>query len=64
MPPSRSQRRQQRQQRHCTRTEINIVNNAELRANAQHILTFIRAARPKNTSLAYSPKQKEFKVRP
>jgi hypothetical protein len=64
MPPSWSQRRQQRQQRHCTRTEINIVNNAELRANAQHILTFIRAARPKNTSLAYSPKQKEFKVRP
>ena len=59
MPPGRSQR-------HCrtrTRTEINIVNNAELRANAQYVLTFIRAARPKNTSLAYSPKQKEFKVR-
>jgi hypothetical protein len=50
MPPSRSQ---QRQQRYCTQTEINIVNNAELRANAQHILTFIQAARPKNTSLAY-----------
>jgi len=49
-------------QRH-NRTEINIVNNAELRANAQNVLTFIRESRPKNTSLAYTPKQKEFKVR-
>ena len=47
----------------CNRTEINIVNNAELRANAQNVLTFIRESRPKNTSLAYTPKQKEFKVR-
>ena len=45
------------------RTEINIVNNAELRANAQNVLTFILESRPKNTSLAYTPKQKEFKVR-
>ena len=56
MPPSRSQRHNR------TRMEINIVNNAELRANAQSILTTIRASRPKNTSLMYSPKQKEFKV--
>jgi hypothetical protein len=48
MVPSRSQRQ--------NRTEINIVNNAEPRANAQS------ASRPKNTSLAYSPKQREFKV--
>ncbi|KAL2801748.1 hypothetical protein BJX63DRAFT_416668 [Aspergillus granulosus] len=45
------------------RVEINIANNAELRANAQHILTMIRASRPKNTVLAYEPKQQEFKVR-
>ena len=67
MPPSRSQQcqqRQQRQQHYCMQTEINIVNNAELHANAQCILTSIQVARPKNTSLAYSPKQKEFKVRP
>jgi hypothetical protein len=58
MPPGRSQRHS----RTRTRTEINIVNNAELRANAQHVLTFIQAVRPKNTSLTYSPKQREFKV--
>ena len=45
------------------RVEINIANNAELRANAQHILALMRATRPKNTSLAYNLKQKEFKVR-
>jgi hypothetical protein len=44
------------------RAEINIVNNAELRANAQNILTTIRESRPKNTCEAYEPKQKEFKV--
>ena len=46
------------------RVEINIANNAELRANAQHVLTLTRAARPKNTSSTYDPKQKEFKVIP
>ena len=46
------------------RVEINIANNAKLRANAQHILALTRAARPKNTSLTYNPKQKEFKVIP
>ena len=45
------------------RVELNIANNAELRANAQHVLALMRAARPKNTSSAYDPKQKEFKVR-
>lgn len=45
-----------------SRLEIDIANKAELRANAQHILTFTRAARPKNTSLAYDPKQREFQV--
>ena len=45
-----------------SRVKINITNNAELRANAQHVLTLTRAARPKNTSLAYEPKQREFKV--
>jgi len=38
-----------------------IVNNAELRANAQNILTMLKAARPKNTSSAYEPKQEEFR---
>jgi hypothetical protein len=42
--------------------EIDVANNAELRANAQHVLTLTRAARPKNTSLAYIPKQREFQV--
>ena len=44
------------------RVEINIANNAELRANAQHVFALMRAARPKNTSSAYDPKQ-EFQVR-
>ena len=39
-----------------------VANNAELRANAQSVLALTRAERPKNTSLAYEPKQKEFKV--
>ena len=42
--------------------EINIVNNAKLYTNAQNILTLICAKRPKNISLNYKPKQKEFKV--
>ena len=39
-----------------SRVEINIANNAKLRANAQYILTFTRNTRPKNTSLAYNRK--------
>ena len=42
--------------------EINVANNAELRANAQSILALTRAARPQNTSKNYKPKQKEFQV--
>jgi len=38
----------------------NAINNAELRANAQNILNMIHEHRPKNTSLAYEPKQREF----
>jgi hypothetical protein len=38
-----------------------IVNNAELRANSQDVLSMIRAARPKNTTSAYEPKQREFR---
>ena len=41
---------------------IDAANNAELRANAQNILETTRATRPKNTVLAYGPKQKEFQV--
>jgi hypothetical protein len=41
---------------------LDIQNNAELRANTQHILATTRAARPKNTSLNYDPKQREFQV--
>lgn len=48
-------------QRLQRRPERAIVNNAELRANAQNILTMIKAARPKNTSSAYEPKQEEFR---
>jgi len=40
--------------------ERNAVNNAELRTNAQNILSMIHEYRPKNTSLAYKPKQAEF----
>ena len=45
------------------RVEINIANNAKLRANVQHVLALTCAARPKNTSLVYDLKQKEFKLR-
>ncbi len=38
------------------RAEINIVNNTELRANAQYILIFIYDSRPKNTSSMYDLK--------
>ena len=37
-----------------------IINNAELRANAQSILSLIKDTRPKNTVSAYEPKQEEF----
>ncbi len=42
--------------------EINIANNAELRANAQSVVAFTRAKRAVNTSKNYKPKQKEFQV--
>ena len=42
--------------------EINIVNNAELCANSQSILAIICESHLKNTTGAYKPKQKEFKV--
>jgi len=45
------------------RVEINIAKNAELLANAQYVLALARAARPKNISLIYKLKQREFKVR-
>jgi len=46
-----------------SRIKINIINNAKLCANIQYILTLTRNARPKNISLAYNLKQKEFKVK-
>jgi hypothetical protein len=42
--------------------EINVVNNTKLYTNVQNILTLIYVKRPKNISLNYKPKQKEFKV--
>ena len=42
------------------RVARNARNNAELRANAQTILTMIQDIRPKNTTAAYAPKQREF----
>jgi len=46
------------------RVEINIANNAKLRANAQYVLALMCAARPKNISIIYNLKQKKFKVIP
>jgi hypothetical protein len=43
-----------------SRVALNARNNAELRANAQTILTMIQDIRPKNTTAAYAPKQREF----
>ena len=45
-----------------SRVEINIANNAELRANAQSVVALTRAERAVNTSKNYKPKQKEFQV--
>jgi multidrug efflux pump subunit AcrB len=42
---------------------VDIQNNAELRANSHHVVASIRAARPKNTTRNYDPKQREFQVR-
>ncbi|KAF2178632.1 hypothetical protein K469DRAFT_331606 [Zopfia rhizophila CBS 207.26] len=38
------------------------IANAEIRADARNVLASTRAARPKNTTLAYEPKQREFKA--
>ncbi|RYP04774.1 hypothetical protein DL764_004243 [Monosporascus ibericus] len=43
------------------RLALNARNNAELRANAQKILSMIQDARPRNTLAAYEPKQQEFR---
>ena len=45
------------------RAEIDAINNAELRANAQDVISSINGAMPKNTWRNYDPKQREFKVR-
>ena len=44
------------------RIELNAINNAELHANAQNILTLTHAERLKSTSLVYEPKQKKFQI--
>jgi hypothetical protein len=54
MAPKRDQRR--------ARIERDVANNAQLRANAQQVLSTIRQQRPDNTHRAYEPKQREFKV--
>ena len=46
------------------RVKINIANNAELCTNTQHVFALIYTIRPKNMSLIYNPKQKEFKIIP
>ena len=46
----------------CAHIELNAINNAELRANAQNILTLTHAEWLKSTSLAYEPKQKKFQI--
>ncbi|KAJ6436367.1 short-chain dehydrogenase [Purpureocillium lavendulum] len=42
------------------RMRQNAMNEAELRANAQTILSTIHQSRPKTTTSAYGPKQEEF----
>ncbi|KAM4062466.1 centromere DNA-binding protein complex CBF3 subunit, domain 2 domain-containing protein [Hirsutella rhossiliensis] len=42
------------------RIRQNAINDAELRANAQTILSAIHESRPRNTTSAYAPKQEEF----
>jgi hypothetical protein len=42
--------------------EVDITNQAELRANAHSILATIRQQRPENTQQVYAPKQREWKV--
>jgi hypothetical protein len=53
--------------RGSTRLRINVnvdvINDTELRANAQRVLATTRAMRPKNTNRNYGPKQREFQVR-
>jgi len=44
------------------RISIDAINNLELRANAQRVLSIIHEARPDNTIITYSPKQKEFQA--
>lgn len=41
--------------------QLDAINNTALYSNAQDVVMAIRAARPKNTNLAYKPKQKEFR---
>lgn len=43
-------------------THLDAANAAELQANAQNVISLVHAARPKNTSKGYEPKQQEFKV--
>jgi hypothetical protein len=43
--------------------KINIANNAKLYTNTQYVFTLIYTIRPKNISLVYNPKQKEFKLK-
>ena len=42
------------------RIEIDIANQAELRANSRNVLSTIHMARPHNTTKEYKPKQVEF----
>ena len=44
------------------RVELNICNNAELRANSKMVLSIIHTNRPKNTIASYNPKQREFQA--
>jgi hypothetical protein len=41
---------------------VDIINNADLQANAQQIVEETRTARTLNTIRNYTPKQKEFIV--
>ena len=60
MAPKRSSRRDRVER--VERVELDITNQAELRANACSVLSSIRQQRPLNTSQVYEPKQREWKV--
>ncbi|KAF1974377.1 hypothetical protein BU23DRAFT_115896 [Bimuria novae-zelandiae CBS 107.79] len=61
MPPKRNLRRARVER--VESIERDVINNAELQANAQQLVAMLREQRPENTNQVYLPKQAEFKSR-